>query len=912
MKEVATMAEATNVGAVAISIELDDAGKIKSLVSNALGSAQKEADKAGSKIAQTASKSGKKVEKTATTTAGKLVKEFNKAGSGMESAITKSTGKMASTLKNFAKTAISLYSLKKIFDFGSASVKLASDLQEVQNVVDVTFGELNGQVDAFAKNAITSYGLSETVAKKYMGTFGAMAKSFGYANEEAFGMSKSLTSLAGDVASFYNMTSDEAYTKLKSVFTGETESLKELGVVMTQAALDNYALANGFGKTTQAMTEQEKVMLRYSFVTSKLALAQGDFVRTSGGWANQIRVLKLQFDSLRAAIGEGLIAMLTPVIQMLNILISKLIVAAQAFSAFVKSIFGIKESSGTGSLASDIAQAGAAAEDLSVSTGETASNIKEAAKSLMGFDKLNKLSEPPSSAGAGSIGGLGGLGNIPEIGGATDGSTKQEFELPSAAELGKKLSDLVVGALQMLLDKLKSIDWNAVGNTIGEFLAAVDWGKIFKLVLEVMWEALKGATKVWKGMFDAAPFETAIITAFALLKFTGLGSLVMSSITKAIVAKFGGDSGATIGQAFAGWIGKGFSGVKGLGLGDTALVAGAGTLAEKLAFAIKMIGGIAAVLGGAYTAVKNFVDMFVNGFSWIKEILMIVGIAIAAVGAVILGAPAVVAAVVAAIIAAVATLVIVIKDNWTELVDWWSNVWGYVFDFFDSAREFIVNFFTNLFNAGRDFLTNAINGITNWLTNTKNNVMNTFTNIGNTIKGIWSNITGWFSSKLNAFKNMFVNIFNTIRNTVRNIFNSLVNIVKAPINGVIKIINGFIRGLNKIRIPDWVPGIGGAGINIAQIPMLAQGGYVKANNPRLAIVGDNKHEGEIVAPESKITEAVNNALVPFMGQLVGALRNNQQPAMAGGDIVIPVYIGNNLLDEYIINAQTKNTFRRGR
>ena len=147
-------------------------------------------------------------------------------------------------------------------------------------------------------------------------------------------MATTLTGLAGDIASFYNISQDEAYTKLKSVFTGETESLKDLGVVMTQTALDAYALEKGFGKTTKSMTEAEKVALRYSFVQNQLSNAAGDFIRTSDSWANQVRVLSLQFDTLRAAIGEGLINVLKPAVKWLNAIMEKLIVAAKAFAAF--------------------------------------------------------------------------------------------------------------------------------------------------------------------------------------------------------------------------------------------------------------------------------------------------------------------------------------------------------------------------------------------------------------------------------------------------------------------------------------------------------------------------------------------------------------------------------------------------
>lgn len=138
------------------------------------------------------------------------------------------------------------------------------------------------------------------------------------------------------MASFYNLSQDEAYTKLKSVFTGETESLKDLGIVMTQTALDSYALANGFGKTTAKMSEAEKVALRYSFVQNQLAAAQGDFARTSGSWANQVRILTLQFDSLKATIGQGLINLFTPVIRVINTVIGKLITLANAFKSFTE------------------------------------------------------------------------------------------------------------------------------------------------------------------------------------------------------------------------------------------------------------------------------------------------------------------------------------------------------------------------------------------------------------------------------------------------------------------------------------------------------------------------------------------------------------------------------------------------
>lgn len=207
---------------------------------------------------------------------------------------------------------------QELVEFGKECLELGSDLEEVQNVVDVTFETMSDAVNDFAKDAKKSAGLSEKMAKQYVGTFGAMADSFGFVETEAYEMSTALTQLSGDIASFYNISQDEAFTKLKSVFTGETEALKELGVVMTETALDAYAMANGFGKATSEMTEQEKVALRYQFVMDQLSSASGDFVRTQDSWANQCKILSLQWESLMATLGSGMIDALLPGIQFIN------------------------------------------------------------------------------------------------------------------------------------------------------------------------------------------------------------------------------------------------------------------------------------------------------------------------------------------------------------------------------------------------------------------------------------------------------------------------------------------------------------------------------------------------------------------------------------------------------------------
>lgn len=377
----------------------------------------------------------------------------------------------SSKLKGIALLIGSAFAVGKLIQFGKESIELGSDLAEVQNVVDVTFTTMSDKVNEFAKNAMTSAGLSETMAKRYVGTFGAMSKSFGFSEQQAYDMSTALTQLTGDVASFYNISQDLAYIKLKSVFTGETETLKDLGVVLTQNALDQYALANGYGKTTSAMTEQEKVALRLAFVQKQLSAASGDFIRTSDSWANQVRVMQLQLQSLKATVGQGLINIFTPVLKVINILLGKLATLANAFKSFTELITGKKSSGSTSSSGAGLAGDASGVQDTADAYGKAADNAgkladstedvadatKDAAKAAKGYlsplDEINRYSTQDTSSaasktpssGTGSGGNPGGLtgavGNV-DYGKVAEGETALDKISKSAEKLAKLLKKL--------------------------------------------------------------------------------------------------------------------------------------------------------------------------------------------------------------------------------------------------------------------------------------------------------------------------------------------------------------------------------------------------------------------------------------------------------------------------------------
>ena len=358
--------------------------------------------------------------------------------------------------------------------FTKDCLEVGSNITEVQNVVDTAFKGLSGSADEWASNAMTNFGLSELSAKKYMGVFGQMNDAMGITGKTALDMAENVTGLTGDVASFYNLGTNEAYTKLKSIWTGETETLKDLGVVMTQTNLDQYALNNGFGKTTAKMTEQEKVMLRYQYVTSALSNATGDFVKTQDSWANQTRILSLRFEQLKASLGKGFIALFTPILRGLNTVLAGLQKVADGFATFTQMLTGADISSsassitGLGDIASDTA------DNVSGIGDAASSTAKEIEKSLAGFDQIEKLSEPTdsgsSSGGGTSSGGLGiDTGVTAESTNVSSAISDMASKVKKALEPLKSISfDNLITSLDNLKESAKPLTekflvWNGLG-----------------------------------------------------------------------------------------------------------------------------------------------------------------------------------------------------------------------------------------------------------------------------------------------------------------------------------------------------------------------------------------------------------------------------------------------------------------
>ena len=212
---------------------------------------------------------------------------------------------------------------RNMVDFAKSGLEVASDLQEVQNVVDVTFGSEGAAViENFAKGAASSFGMSALSAKEFTGTMGAMLKSMNLTDGEVLEMSQALTGLAGDMASFYNLDAEEAFSKLRSGISGETEPLKQLGINMSVANLEAYALSKSINTAWKEMTQAEQATLRYQYIMQATADAQGDFARTSDSYANQQRIMQLNMENLSATIGQKLLPVMNNFTGLFNSLLS--------------------------------------------------------------------------------------------------------------------------------------------------------------------------------------------------------------------------------------------------------------------------------------------------------------------------------------------------------------------------------------------------------------------------------------------------------------------------------------------------------------------------------------------------------------------------------------------------------------
>ena len=957
--------------------------------------------------------------KQAKTVVGQLVFELGVDMNSLNSSLRKATKsadvQLTSSFKGIGKKIAGALGTAAIVSFTKSCIDLGSSVSEVQNVVDTTFTSMSAQVNDFAKNAMTTYGLSELKAKEYVSTLGAMSQSMGTTEAKAYEMSTAVAGLAGDVASFYNLDTDEAYNKLKGIWTGETEALKSLGIVMTQTALDEYALNEGFGKTSAKMTEQEKLLLRYQYVTSSLGKATGDFVKTQDSWANQTRILSLRFDSLKASLGKGFINILTPLLKIVNQLVERLAVLAQGFADFTATLFGVSEAS------DGLSQITNSATDTAGGIDNITNSTKEALKELAGFDKITKLGDSTQSSGTSSDvsemipGGtvsnqvgvvLGAAESLKEILGPLTESF-EDFKAavePFGKHIGEGLvwlyenalkplatwtiTDLVPSFLDMLSGAIELLDgiieafkptgkwlwdnflkplatWTGslivdLFNDLGDALSSMSKNKDLCTFLasllttftafEVGKAGYKGITNLYdkvKNLGAIGKVSLAITAAFvaadvgfnlgnklyellsgekvemsASMQIKYLSDATWDEIGHAfkkmvddcieyIKSLFGMDSNSSSSHTNTSGSGRTHSGDGrsfgrshsggGRSLDKNELIGNSGEAEEKgkkigRAMAKGVTSGYTCSIGTSLGTVSDATNTLVN--KGIKEKISKL--------------PSFMQSTTRSSLNTISRETSSNTSIWTSfksLVDSsvkkpFSDVGGYYNNVFSDAWRKISNSASS-----NTSISSAFKSLVD------NSVKKPFKGIGDHYGNLFSDAWRKIKNSASSASGDFGKINDSFSSSYKNITNKLISGINTSIAGPFKTINNTLNKVRNISVFGLKPfsklwnnnpiGLG------KLIPFLAEGAYVKPNTPQLAMIGDNRHQGEVVAPEDKLKEmaleAVRAAGNGYNREILATLKLILQ-ILQGFDLNI-VIDGKKLKDIIVdkINEQTRAT-----
>lgn len=850
--------------------------------------------------------------------------------SGTVRRATTNTNAWSSALKGLSFLAIYRAASKLL----SSAIAKSSQYTENLNLFTVSMGQYAEEAYNYAQKVSEVVGIDPAEWMRNQGVFNTIITGFGVAGDKAAFMSKNLTQLGYDLASFYNIDSESAMQKVQSGISGELEPLRRLGYDLSVARLEQERLNLGIDKSVSSMTQAEKSQLRYYAMMTQVTQVQGDMARTLENPANMLRVLRAELEQAARAVGNIFIPILTKVLPIVIAVAN----ALQEIIAAIAALFGETEKSPEWGDAIGSASAGSGA--IADNMDSAAGSAKELKRYLAGFDELNVLPDQnQGSSGSGAGVGGGDLGNdLPGYDFLKNAVTNQ------IDAWKKKLEPLV----SFVKDNLKEIlDLIA---TIG--IALLAWKLSNDFLNGIM--ALK--TLGQNGL--SIPLT---IAAGVILSATGF-TIEFSGIKDAIEKKLNSFNfgeiilGGLTGTAGAGLLGKGIGQFIAKAFGDSAvakaITAGGGTISTGL---------IGAAIGGIVAGIPMFAtgvyDAIMNGLNILNGLLIPAGatMAGAGIGAIIgsLGGPigTGIGALIGLAVGALTDLGILIYQKWDEICAFFAPV----AEWFDiNVVQPISGFFSGLWTDIVDIFSPAVTWFSDLWESVSQTFEDVFYNIGvlvsgtwETIKLVWGVVSGWFDTNViqplsNLFSSLwdgitkwasdtwtkicdgFLTAYNYIdthfltplRTAVATVFDGLAGEVKAALNGVISLLNSALRwtfgGINSIlsdlknfSIAGYSPYAGLRTISVPQIPMLADGGFVDQGQLFIAreagaeLVGSIGHRTAI-ANNDQIVEGIAtatregnedliNALYAVAQQIIAEMRNQGNGGGGGYDFDRAVY-----------------------
>lgn len=405
-------------------------------------------------------------------TAEKLNLQAQKQQNSMYKKMHSSAGKLNTTIKAIGSQLLAFASIAAIANFAKACVTASSDVVEIQNVVDNAFPSMSKEIDDWAKNSVKQFGMAQSEAKKYASMFGLISRSAGLAEKDAYKLGTNLTALTADIGSMLNMKNEEVFTKLRSgVLSGETESIKQLGISMTETDVQAWLMSKGINENYRQMTQAQKIAVRYNYVLEKTNLMQGDFARNQNTWANQSKQLGSNIKELQENLGTFLRTALLPLLQVLNKIIEAANNATIAFKNFLSKTFNIKFDN-TG-----ISEGTEAIEEGLGGVEESANDAATAIKKTLGpLDQLNILGEKNSGSKSAGVGGaIMDLGDVKTEDTGEDLNQKNEL-LGKIAEKAKEIATSFKSGWDSSFDPSKwdkiKISVDGIGKTIKDIITS--------------------------------------------------------------------------------------------------------------------------------------------------------------------------------------------------------------------------------------------------------------------------------------------------------------------------------------------------------------------------------------------------------------------------------------------------------
>ena len=443
--------------------------------------------------------------------------------------------------------------------------------QSFGNRVNELLGKMSGlKVDVdgglISESGMKNLGLNLQEITQYASQLASITNSLGQTGEVTTAISKSMTMLAGDISSLFNVDFSTVATNLQSGLIGQSRALYKYGIDITNATLQTYAYKYGIEKAVSEMSQAEKQQLRLLAILDQSKVSWGDLANTINSPSNMIR----QFTNNVKEAGMVLGQLFIPVLQKVLPVINGVVIAIKRLLVSVANLLGIKID--FSSFGQGVSGYNEELEDTADALYKVGASAKNAQSGIRAFDKLKVISMPKSS-GSGSGAGGAGIDLTKEIMDATAEYEKvwqEAFDkMQNTAlgwadkiekllepvkklfkdlfngdffEAGQDLSGIVTGIFNWMSDAIASVDWYQIGQNIGQFLAGIDWTAVFTSAGNFIETAIDAAIDLWKGSFDAAPIETTIITAIGLLKFTGVGDIIWGKISDKLSAKVLGSS----------------------------------------------------------------------------------------------------------------------------------------------------------------------------------------------------------------------------------------------------------------------------------------------------------------------------------------------------------------------------------